>query len=77
MITQTHHVRFFRCVDDPGAHRAVCSCGWAIMGDPEHVRSRAATHDIDAEHELEQKREEGRRALLNRNNGFVSGLPDW
>lgn len=41
MITMMHNIRFFRCVDEPGLHRAVCSCGWAMIGDWEHIQSRA------------------------------------
>lgn len=67
----SHSVRFFRCVDEPDLHRAICSCGWAITGDQDHVQSRAATHDIDED----QERGRVRSAPLLQ-GGFVSGLPD-
>ena len=66
-----HRLQFFPCVDEPGAHRAACSCGWAARGDLEDVQARAAAHPLDDERERERIRE----AVL-RPEGFVSGLPE-
>lgn len=62
-----HHVRFFRSTNEPGLRRAACSCGWSIEGDEDHVRARAATHN------LEPRPARGPPLLRE---GFVSGLPD-
>ena len=61
-----HSVRFYRCPDEPGLFRAVCTCKWAIQGDLETIQTRAATHDLDEPvHEAPLKKV-----------GFVSGLQD-
>lgn len=59
-----HSCRFFRCIDEPGEYRAVCTCGWSIRGDLEYIQGRAATHDLDEIREPPLK-----------TTGFVSGLP--
>jgi hypothetical protein len=62
----THITRFYRCPDEPGLFRAVCTCGWSIQGDLKTIQTRAATHDLDEPvHEAPLKK-----------MGFVSGLPN-
>ena len=68
--SSVHCTQFFPCVDEPGTHRAACSCGWAACGDLEDVQARAAAHPLNDERERERIRE----AVL-RPGGFVSGLP--
>ena len=58
-----HVARFYRCTDEPGLYRAVCTCGWSIQGDLETIQARAATHDLDEIQEPPLTQE-----------GFVSGL---
>jgi hypothetical protein len=64
--TSHHQVRFFRSTDEPGLHKAVCTCGWSMNGDLETLQTRAATHDLDT-FELDTEPPI---------KGFVSGLPD-
>jgi len=42
-----HIVRFLRSTTEPGTFRAVCTCGWSVEGDLEHVQTAAAAHDLD------------------------------
>lgn len=61
-----HHVQFYRCADEPGLHRAICTCGWSMQGELETLQARSGSHNLDElkEPPLRQK-------------GFVSGIPDW
>ena len=42
-----HITRFFRCTDEAGLYRAVCTCGWSVQGDLDYIQGRTATHDLD------------------------------
>ena len=64
-----HTTRFFRCIDEPGEYRAVCTCGWSMRAeDLATLQMRAATHDLDDIEEAPLKQ-----------TGFISGLPtkEW
>lgn len=61
-----HSIRFFRCPEEAGEFRAVCTCGWSIRGTLEEIQSRAATHDLD---------EDAPKSSPEK-PGFVSGLPE-
>lgn len=61
-----HSVKFYRCLDTAGEHRAVCTCGWSVREDNlEAAQTAASSHNLD----------EPKFPPL-KVVGFVSGLPD-
>lgn len=47
-MAEHHEVKFERN-RLTNMHRAICTCGWFLVGTQEHVTTRAATHDLEWE----------------------------